>query len=318
MATLTMRPFMGERDLRPIVDLANVCEAVDQLDEPVTLDEIRTDVTAPSFDQARDVRLWDDSDGKLAAVAMMFVSTEGEPVDGFLWFRVHPAARGDLETQIIAWGEERMREVARERGKPTLVRARARADQPAQIALLERHGFAAARYSLRMDRPLDEAIPEPRFPAGYTLRRLAGDHEVEEWVACFNESFVDHYNHHPWRPEDRRHRMTEPSYRPEHDLVAVAPDGRIAGFCWCGIFTEENALTGRNEGWIALLGTRRGHRRIGLGRALLLAGLHRLKADGVESAALGVDAQSLTGANLLYESAGFRTRYTYVTYAKPV
>src|SRR3712207_8299806 len=49
----------------------------------------------------------------------------------------------------------------------------------------------------------------------------------------------------------------------------------------------------------------RSYRKIGLGRALLLAGLHRLKADGMETAALGVDAENPTGALGLYESTGF-------------
>ncbi len=57
--------------------------------------------------------------------------------------------------------------------------------------------------------------------------------------------------------------------------------------------------SGRSEGWIELLGTRRGHRKIGLGRALVLAGLQRLKADGVETALLGVDGDNPTGATRL-------------------
>jgi len=49
---------------------------------------------------------------------------------------------------------------------------------------------------------------------------------------------------------------------------------------------------------------------------MLLAGLHRLKADGVEIAQLGVDAESPTGALRLYESCGFQMRHTFVSYMK--
>jgi ribosomal protein S18 acetylase RimI-like enzyme len=46
----------------------------------------------------------------------------------------------------------------------------------------------------------------------------------------------------------------------------------------------------------------------------LLHGLHTLRAAGLDTALLGVDAESLTGANRLYESVGFRTRTREVQY----
>ncbi len=199
-----------------------------------------------------------------------------------------------------------------------MVRAGARSTDAERIALLEQQGFSVARYFLRMVRPLDEPIPEPRFPEGFTLRHVAGEEEAEAWVACFNQSFIDHYNHHDMRVEDRKHWMAESFYKPERDLIAVAPDGTIAAFCWCTINPEENARSGRNEGWIGILGTRRGFRKLGLGRAMLLAGLRRLKEDGVETAKLGVDADNPTGALGLYESAGFRKLYTTIGYVKDV
>jgi ribosomal protein S18 acetylase RimI-like enzyme len=49
---------------------------------------------------------------------------------------------------------------------------------------------------------------------------------------------------------------------------------------------------------------------------MLLSGLHRLKANGVDTAKLGVDADSPTGATRLYESARFRVLRTSVSYKK--
>ena len=65
-----------------------------------------------------------------------------------------------------------------------------------------------------------------------------------------------------------------------------------------------------------MLGTRRGHRKIGLGRAMLLAGLHWLKAQGVDTAVLGVDAENPTGALRLYELVGFVVANTSYSYQK--
>src|SRR3712207_783868 len=105
MLTLNMRPYAGETDLRPIVALCHAAEVADGLDERTTLDEVRSDVAAPSFDAARDMRLWEDDAGQMVAIGMTFIRTEGDPIDGGLWYRVHPTARdGDVELQVLAWG----------------------------------------------------------------------------------------------------------------------------------------------------------------------------------------------------------------------
>ena len=102
----------------------------------------------------------------------------------------------------------------------------------------------------------------------------------------------------------------------------------IAGLCLCDVNKEHIARIGRQEGWVDILGVRRPYRCQGLGRALLLAGLHVLKRAGMESATplvlrpkdsgLGVDAESLTGATRLYESVGFVERKRFVLYRRPL
>jgi len=319
MLTLSGRTYLGEADLQPIADLLNACEAVDRLDAGTSVAELCEEFESPELDLERDLRLWEETDGTLIAFGEIWMPLSGAEVDGQLWFRVRPDKRGgDLEAKVINWGIERLQAVGRERGVPVKLRVGARSDEVKQIELLQQHGFAVSRYFFRMARPLDQPIPEPQFPDGLTLRHLAGSEEVPAWVEMFNQSFIDHWNHHDLTVEQRLHRMKSVDYKAEYDLVAVAPDGTFAAFCMCGIYPQENARTGRNEGWINLLGTRRGFRRIGLGRAMLLSGLHLLKAAGVDTAVLGVDADSLTGATRLYESVGFRPVHTFVSYVKDV
>lgn len=317
MTTLTARPYTDEADLPLIADMLNLCETVDQLEEGTSVEELRAEFAYPSTDPQRDLRLWEAADGTLIGFGQVFVPTSDQEADGFLWFRVHPEHRdGTVEAEIIRWAEQRMREIGQQRQVPAMLRSGSRSDRPERLALLEQHGFTIARYFLRMRRSLDAPIPDLPMPEGFTLRHLAGQHEVPAWVELFNLSFIDHWNHHALTVEDRLHWATEPSYRLEQDLIAVAADGTFAGFCKCFINDEQNQRMGRREGWISLLGTRRGYRGVGLGRALLLAGLRRLKADGCDAALLGVDAASLTGATKLYESAGFETIHTIVAYRK--
>jgi ribosomal protein S18 acetylase RimI-like enzyme len=75
---------------------------------------------------------------------------------------------------------------------------------------------------------------------------------------------------------------------------------------------------GVRDGWVGDLGTRRGYRRRGLARALLIASLWAFKQAGMDTAKLGVDAQNPNGALQLYESVGFQKVETWLIYVKNV
>ncbi|NES22531.1 MAG: GNAT family N-acetyltransferase [Symploca sp. SIO3E6] len=79
-----------------------------------------------------------------------------------------------------------------------------------------------------------------------------------------------------------------------------------------GRFSNERTVS--NEGWIDALGTRRGFRKRGLGRAMLLAGMQRLQAAGVDTVRLGVDSENPSGALRLYKSVGFRKVHTHISF----
>ncbi|MEG4803988.1 GNAT family N-acetyltransferase [Microcoleus sp. ARI1-B5] len=319
MLSVSIRPYAGESDLEAIADLINTCEEVDRLEQGTSLSELQQEFNQPSRDLARDICLWEDAGSKLIGFAQLWISEPGEVIDGSLWFRVHPEARGGgVEAAAVAWGERRMREVAQERGARVKLRSGARAQDADRISVLESCGFRVDRYFCRMARSLSEPIAEPEFPEGFALRLFPGEHDSEAWVEMFNQSFIDHWNHHDLTVEKFKYHLAKPSYRKDLDLIAVAADGTFAAFCYCEINVEECDRTGRNEGWIAVLGTRRGFRKLGLGRAMLLAGLQRLKAAGVETAILGVDAANPCGALRLYESAGFHKIRDSIFYVKDV
>ncbi|GAB4197159.1 MAG: hypothetical protein Fur006_45430 [Coleofasciculaceae cyanobacterium] len=51
---------------------------------------------------------------------------------------------------------------------------------------------------------------------------------------------------------------------------------------------------------------------------MLLSGMLRLQAAGVETAKLDVDVENPSGALRLYESVGFQNTYTNISYVKDV
>jgi mycothiol synthase len=302
------RPYAGEMDLAPLCNLINADFAVDWPDRSMSEDDVRRLlIEAPGVDPGRDVRLWESDDGQLVGAGQLCGHPRGLAVRelGFGWF-VHPSVRRrGLEASIHAWGLARLAEIAGDQGLPARLVCRAWAGAAYRHAVLDVQGYRAVRYGFKMIRSLADPLTEPVLPPGYTLRPTGKAADVAAWVALYNAAFADHWGFRPWTVAEHRHWLRAPYYRTDGDLLAVAADDRPAAFCLCWIDPAANRRHGRNEGWIALLGTHPAHRRRGLGQALLRAGLHWLRAAGVATAALKVDVENATGALRLYESCGF-------------
>jgi mycothiol synthase len=92
-------------------------------------------------------------------------------------------------------------------------------------------------------------------------------------------------------------------YQPDLDLVAVAPDGTLAGFCvgWheptCGVAQLEP------------VGVHPRYQRRGLSRALLTEMLHRLKGRGATVAIAETDP-GRTAGRAAYDAVGFKQTHT--------
>ncbi|HEY9640590.1 MAG TPA: GNAT family N-acetyltransferase, partial [Coleofasciculaceae cyanobacterium] len=314
-----LRSFAGEADLKPIAHLLNTCAVVDRLDRYHSVSDLRADYSEPGFDPSRDLRLWEDAQGQLIALAQLWVPQTAllPEVDGWLGLQVHPQHRDrGLEFDMLAWGEIRMQQVSQERGVPAKLYVTCRESRSDRIALYQKCGYGLERRFLRMSRSLAEPIAEPQLPQGFVLSHTRGVADASAWVEAYNHSFIDHWGFHPATVEAHCHWLNQANYRPELDLVAIAPTGQIAAFCFCHIDLEKNQHRHCKQGGINILGTRRGFRRLGLGRAMLLAGLQKLKAEGMETAILGVDTENPNQAQSLYASAGFQKVYANLSYAK--
>jgi len=312
LPTFAPRPFAGEPDIPLLADLNAACQAVDQLDSPPNLQAMRENLLEPTGDWVREVVLWQPG-SEVLACALVWVPPPTERSDVFFGFVVHPSARqGDLPGQILAWVEEHAATLA---GPATRLTTSASQDDHWRLAIVPTFGFAPIRYFLRMIRRLDESLPVIPPPSGYQIRPLAGLDEVDAWVALFNAAFADHWEHYDATAEERQIEMARPRYRPDLDLVAVAPDGILAAFCSCGLSDLDD---GSREAWIELVGPHPAHRRQGLARAALAAALAALRDDGLTEAKLGVDAESPTGATSLYEALGFTVAQTTTVFRRPI
>lgn len=253
-------------------------------------------------------RLWFDTEGRVAGFAF---------VDHYdnLWFEFDQQdTRSDIELEIVDWGVACIRRATQEGRASSALGASCRSDDTARISLLERHGFVRQGIrSLHMVRPLDEPIPTPEVPAGFTIRHVAGEQEAEALVALHRAAFGTEN----MTVEERLAMMRVPDYDAALDLLAVAPDGTLAAYCMCSISQEESEHTGRNEGYTDPVATHPDFQRRGLARALLLTGLHELKQRAVDTAVLGTSGGN-AGMLRAAQAVGFRVQSDTLWFSKPV
>lgn len=221
-----------------------------------------------------------------------------DPRDGYVDWQAHPRARRlGLETEMIEWAL--MRHSASQSGRPPAERRPpftgcCDTDMGRQ-AVLERHGFAReGNVFHHLTRALSDPLPEVRLPAGFALRGLAGEHEHASRAAAHQSAF------HPSRVSAAHYLrlMRLPGYAREMDVVAVAPDGRIAAFALGWV--DPRAGVGVFEP----VGTHADFRRMGLGRAVLIEGMRRMRARGCHTAFVMCEGDN-AGVNQFYQSAGF-------------
>src|SRR5262249_38455523 len=183
-------------------------------------------------------------------------------------------------------------------------------NQPNRSALAVRHGFALNDWHVvHLERPLSAPLAEPRSPAGFTLRPLAGPAEVEAYVALHRAAFGTENMTREWR----RRTLEMPQHASALDLVAVAPGGRLAGFCICW----PSHAGGRSVCQIEPLGVHPDFQRLGLGHVLLAEALGRMREHAAEWA-LVETYTVLPDALRLYTSAGFRATATIARYSRDV
>ena len=314
---LRFRTFDPGRDYEAYVDLIREANIADGLDYAPTVDNLRLEHEhGGEFDPRRDVLLA-EVDGALVAAAQTDVRTrEGigvHQVDG--WVRPAWRRRG-LGRALLHWTEARAAEVARVDGRAPerAMSAWPDSEQAGATALYESEGYAIVRYGFLMVRDLTDEIPDAPLPAGLEVRPVTAADHRRIWDAD-TEAFQDHWN--PGERTDADFTAWFATPELDTDLWRVAWDGdEVAGSVMNFIWADENETLGLRRGWLEHISVRRPWRRRGLASALIAQSLHTLRAAGMTEAALGVDAENLTGALRVYESMGFRRLRTGVSYRK--
>lgn len=307
MKTFTTHAYRGQEDLQVILNLLTAVRAPEHirdypgivdLQEAFSLDEVQNNT-----------RCWRDASGRLVAFAFV------DPFNNLVCEYDLQAARDSrLEDEIVQWGLTCMQPVVQQSDQPVTLDASCRADNTERMAFLQKHGFIAQEVrTIHLQRALSDPIPQPQLPPGFSIRAVIGEEEVEALVALHRAAFGTEN----MTVEERLAMMHTPEYERELDLVAVAPDGRLAAYCMCSISAAENERSGCMQGYTDPVATHPHFQRLGLARCLLLAGLQALKARGMQFAALGTSSDNIAMLQAAH-SAGFQVTSTAVWFSKPL
>jgi mycothiol synthase len=316
-------------DALGMVAVANATYAADKLDKKLSVKNMEHSLAMPRSDPPRQVIIAEAPglpglpDGTPAGYGRILPMDDKAQDQRIYQFNlsVHPAARGiglerEIARKLMGMAREVEADPATEAMGQVFVLALVSAKNSSLRPVLDELGLRDVRQHWVMECSLETPIDVPKTIAGTNMRTYRRPEDNGAAREAYNSSFVDHFEFHPFTQEIWDYMAGTPDMRPELSWVAEVEEqpGTIAGFCMCEIKSEDNKQRGRSKGWISLLGTIRGWRGKGLGRALLLHGLRSLKSASVQTALLGVDAESLTGANRLYESVGFQVRDHEILY----
>jgi len=319
-ADYTWRP-LRQADLPALHTLVLAIAAADQLERVETLADLETGFSDPWSDPAADARVVLAPDGSLAGHVRCYAHPEPEhEAVAWLRFDIHPAHRGHgLEDALLDWVEARATErlSAAPPGLARSLRSSAPDYVTHELELFERRGFQPIRYFYRMRRDLREPLPSAVLPAGFTLRRYGPDLDQALFQA-HNEAFADHWGYEAETPADWRDLIIgHPGFRPDLTLVALDGD-QVAAYTLNRVMTDGLSADSRPFGYLDKVGTRRPWRKRGLAAALMCEALRLFRAEGLDEAFLGVDAQNPTGALGIYERLGFTSVRRFIAVAKPV
>lgn len=288
----THRPYAGEGDYSKMRDMLIQTFALNGPPDYCSVGELDWWRWGPggATGKMQIVELWWDEQDTLAGMAWPDAPWGSDVTLDLL---IHPAHPEVIEA-MLTWAEKHQR--AAKDDEPLQLSTWAFTGDHQRATRLHLHGYSPGQKAyMFMGRDLAGALTAQPLPSGYHIRHVEGEADFPGRVEVHRDAFapsrltVDIY----------RQLVTEaPTYRPELDLVVVAPDNTFAAYClvW---FDAVNKI-----GVFEPIGCHSAHRRKGLAKAVMFEGLRRLQALGATRAFVNT-LRGEPAANTLYKLVGF-------------
>ncbi|WP_369147893.1 GNAT family N-acetyltransferase [Streptomyces sp. R44] len=311
-----LRPYRGEEDHGAMAavrvgcverDRVDVRSVVEGLPTAAEIAEASAELEEPSEDQIlvvldgsvvgySTIRWWQERDGT--------------------WLYLHrghllPGHRGQgIGSAMLRWAEERIRELVEQHGtaRTAVIGANAAASEQDATALLLAAGYRRVFSLVEMALGDLQQLPEPgtELPAGIQTGPIGTEHYRAAWRTVV-DSYADTGFTQRWPFQDFVDSADPACWRAAwngQDMVGVA---------LCSLRRHHHTV-----GEVEELSVRTDHRRLGIGRVLLLEGLRSLCEQGATTARLFTGTANPYRSYGLYESVGFRRQNEYVRYRKPL
>jgi ribosomal protein S18 acetylase RimI-like enzyme len=260
-------------------------------------------LTSPTRTDSSCVRVWEDGAGHLVAFALW------QSAFKMLDYGFDPNAQvRRIAADILDWAVAWFAQPARIGDSPSTCWVKVLEQNTDWREAVESRGFVRCTWSIaHMARSLDREVEPAVVPDGFQIRAVEGEAEAEAWAHLHRAVFP-----RVGMTADWRLRMVRaPNYRADLDLVVVAPEGELVAFCqgWVG------KIAVGVEGEIEPFGTHPAFRRRGLGRAVLVELMNRLRSQGVR-AIFGEPWDDNRSALESYRALRFRPTFTIPTFAR--
>ncbi len=317
--TYTMRATQ-QTDFDAVLELIRAYETSINGYPIITPHDLRREWDEPDFDITDKTQVVYNEQGQLIGYAELFYPKE-LPVRPSLWICQHPDFE-DMEVgrALYDWAEQvayQVLDLVPAHAKVTLTTTMdsRHTRRPAlyESVGLTRTGQAWQKMLIEMDAQPDA----PTWDEGVTVVTGADLNDIRAVYEAHLDSFQDHRNYIE-RDRDEYFKKwlyfnveDEESYDPTLWFLAMV-DGRIAGISLCHPYNGGEP----DEGYVAILGTRREYRGRGIAKALLIHSFREYWARDKRKVSLMVDGSSITGANRLYMSAGMHVARAYETWEK--
>ena len=319
---LVFRGFRGEADFAAMLAVIEASKEADGTERTDSLEDIaRNYQHLHNSDPYQDM-VFAEVDGKVVGYGRVWWSqaVNGKRIYSSFAF-LKPAWRHKgIRRAMLRHNERRSRQIAADHPQDgeRWLEGWTSATEEHWESLLVDEGYQPVRYAFDMVRPDLENIPDLPLPEGLEVRPVP----PEQYRAVFDaakEAFRDswEFSEDWFSEEDFEAWQQESTFQPE--LWQVAWDGdQVAGMVQNFVNEAENKEYGRQRGYTEGICVRRPWRRRGLARALIARSFRVIKDLGMTEAALGVDAENISGALHLYKSMGFGVVKRYTTYRKPM
>ena len=174
------------------------------------------------------IYLWEAGAGESALDGWALLSPAWSTFDVFL----QPDLRGSPQAEaMLAYAEGRIAGITRQRGGKEISTLWVGEGDDVLIPYLQAHGFSLAEsFMVLYERSLEPPPDLPALPAGFCLGHVEGEDLARSRADASHAAFGSNWDRQRYL-QRYLDLLRSPVYRPDLDVVSIAPDGRVASFC---------------------------------------------------------------------------------------